>query len=177
MKAIESNANYQTYATSKIYNIPRETLCEIINIILIEASRNMGNEFNDKMLDAIIGTIEENHHNLPLCYIASAIYKGSMGTYGPGRLIPRIVFNWLREVSLEYTKEIDHKAIEERMKNTGTPADLNKYPMGTALNLKIDWLVSGYITSEQWDNIPLKEVAELLGKGIEPTLLYFGIKK
>ena len=173
MKAIENNANYQTYAIYKIYNIPREMLCEIINVVLIEASRNMGNEFNDKMLDSIIGTIEENHHNLPLCYITSAIYKGSMGTYGPGRLMPRTVFNWLREVSLEYTKEVDHKEIEERLKNTGVPVDLKKYPMGTALNLKIDWLTSGAINGDDWNIINLKELAEMIGKKQHPQLHHF----
>jgi len=176
MKATDNNSNYQYYANYKIYNIPREILCEIINIVLIEASRNMGNEFNDKMLDAIIITIEENHHNLPLSYIVSALYKGSMGIFGPGRLMPRTIFAWLRESSLEYTKEIEHKEIEERFKSTGKPVDLIKYPMGTALNLKIDWLTSSIITSEQWDQIPIKELAEMIGAGHTPNIEQFGIK-
>lgn len=176
MKAIEKVEEYQTHANHRITEIPNEALCKIINLILIEASRNMGNEFNDKMLDAIIMTIEENSYNLPLCYIASAIYRGSMGMYGAGRLMPRTILQWLRESSQEYYKDREHKEIEERFKNTGTPVDLRKYPMGTALNLKIDWLVSGAITSDEWDRIPLKKLAEIIGAGHQPDLKYFGIK-
>ena len=46
---------------------------------------------------------------------------------------------------------------------------------GTALNLKIDWLTSGAITSDEYDTIPLKKVAEIIGAGHEPSLEYFGI--
>lgn len=176
MKAIEKVNDYQTYASYKITEIPNEVLYKIINLVLIEASRNMGNEFNDKMLDAIILTIEENSHNLPLCYIASAIYKGSMGIYGTGRLMPRTILQWLRESSQEYYKEREHKELEERLRNKGTPVDLKKYPMGKALNLKIDWLASGAITSEEYDLIPLMRVAEIIGRGNVPMLENFGIK-
>lgn len=173
MKAIEKNNEYQVYANYHIMKIPNEILCKIINLILIEASRNMGNEFNDKMLDAIIMTIEENSNNIPLCYVASAIYKGSMGIYGPGRLMPRTILQWLRESSQEYYKAKDHEEVEERLRNTGKPVDLKKYPMGTALNLKIDWLASGAITSDEWDKIDLKELAEMIGAKREPTPEYF----
>jgi len=177
MKATDNNAKYQTYSMYKIRDIPREPLCEIINVVLIEASRNMGNEFNDKMLDAIISTIEENNYQLPLSYIVSAIYKGSMGLLGPGRLIPRTILTWIREVSAEYFKEIEHKEVQERLKITGTPVDLKRYPMGTALNLKIDWLSSGAIISEEWDKIPLKELADIIGQKKIPQLSDFGIYK
>lgn len=176
MKAIENNDSYQTYATSKIYNIPKEILYEIINIVLVEVSRNMGNEFNDKMMDAIIGTIEENHYGLPLCYIVSALYNGSMGIYGAGRLIPRTIYSWLRETSQEYQKELEHKKLEERLKSNSTPIDLKKYLVGTALNLKIEWLMSKMITPDQWDIIELKQLAKMIGEGRIPRPKDFGIK-
>jgi hypothetical protein len=177
MKAIEKVEEYQIYANHSITEIPKDILYKIINLVLIEASRNMGNEFNDKMLDAIIMTIEENSYNLPLCYIVSAIYRGSMGFYGPGRLMPRTVLQWLRESSQEYYKERDHKEIEKRFKVTNIPVDLKKYPMGKAICKKIDWLTSGAITSDEYDKISLKQVAEIIGAGHEPNLEYFGIIK
>ena len=173
MKVIEKCSDYQVYSKYGVAEIPKDIFCKIINLVLIEASRNMGSEFNDKMLDAIIETIEENNHKLPLCYIASAIYKGSMGLYGPGRLMPRTILQWLRETSQEYYKERDHKEIEERLKNTGVPVDLKKYPMGTALNLKIDWLTSGAINGDDWDTIDLKELAEMIVKKQHPQLHHY----
>jgi hypothetical protein len=47
--------------------------------------------------------------------------------------------------------------------------------MGRALCKKIDWLTISAITSDEWDRIPLKEVAEIIGKGLEPSLEYFGM--
>ena len=175
MKAIEKTKDYQVYATYKINQIPGEIFNKILNLVLIEASRNMGGEFNDKMLDAIIETIQENHYYLPLSYIVSAIYKGSMGIYGPGRLIPRNIFSWMRETSMEYNKEVEHKQIEERLKPTDKPVDLKRYPMGSALIKKIEWLTSGAIDGDDYDKIDLKVLAEMIGFGQQPTLEDFNL--
>ena len=176
MRAIEQNSTFQIYAKDLIGNIPKEKLCMIINLILIEAARNMGNEFNEKILDATIEVIEENFRRLPLITVASAIYRGSMGQLGAGRLIPKTIYQWLREVSMDYEREKDHQAIEARLNSPGTPVDLKIYPMGSALNKKLEWLVSGVITSEQYDDISLKKLAEMIGQGVWPTPEMFGIK-
>jgi hypothetical protein len=52
---------------------------------------------------------------------------------------------------------------------------LEKYPLGKAICKKIDWLKSGAITTVEWDRISLKQVAEIIGAGNEPTLEHFGI--
>lgn len=166
-------SKFETYATDFVRNVPIEHLSDIIELTLKKCSLNMGSNYTTEILQRIVELIKEDYSYMTVNLVVSALSRGSMGHFGAGRLIPKTVAGWLREISQEYQKDKDHKEIEDRFKNPGTPVDLVKYPMGTALNLKIDWLVSGYITSEQWDNIPLKEVAELLGKGIEPTLLYF----
>ena len=48
--------------------------------------------------------------------------------------------------------------------------------MGTALNLKIDWLTSGRIDDDEWDMIPLKQLAEMIGSGKYPVPEQFGIQ-
>lgn len=167
--------NYEMYATDVVRNVPLENLKVIIELTMKKCSLNMGTNYTDEILQRIIELIKEDYFYMTVNLIVSALARGSMGYYGAGRLIPKVVAGWLRETSQEYQKEREHKEIEERLKNTGTPVDLRKYPMGKALNLKIDWLVSGTITEDEWDKIPLKEFAELIGKGIQPTLEYFKI--
>jgi hypothetical protein len=77
---------------------------------------------------------------------------------------------------MEYQKDKEHNEIEDKLKMQGTLVDLKKYPMGTALNLKIDWFATGLIDSEGWDNIALRTVAEKIGKGQVPMPEDFEIK-
>ena len=133
----------------------------------------MGTHYTDEILDRTIEIIKENFSYMTVNLVVSALYRGSMGNFGAGRLIPKTISQWLREVSQEYMKERDHKEIEERLKNTGNPIDLRKYPMGTALNLKIEWLLSGCINSDDWDTISLKELAEMIGNKQSPQLHHF----
>lgn len=170
-------SKFETYATDIVRNVPLENLKEIIELTMKKCSLNMGSNYTDDVLQRIIELIREDYSYMSVNIIVSALFRGSMGHFGAGRLIPKTIAQWLREISQEYQKDKDHKEIEERFKFTGVPVDLKKYPMGKALNFKIDWLTSGAITSDEWDKIPLKQVAEIIGNGLIPDLEYFGIYK
>ena len=160
--------DFNIYANEFLTNIPTEKLNSILNKTFFEAGRNMGNDVDDELMDLLIDTTKKYHHKMPLYYVTSSIYKGSMGHYGAGRLIPRTIYGWLREMSHEYEREKEHKEIEQRFENKGTPVDLKKYPMGKAINVKVGWLASGAISDNDYDNIDIKELAEMIGQGKQP---------
>jgi hypothetical protein len=166
-------SKFESYATEFIRNVPTEHLTEIIELTMKKCSLNMGSNFTDEVLQRTVELIKEDYHYMTVNIVVSALFRGSMGNLGTGRLIPKTIAGWLRETSQEYQRDKEHKELEARLKSNSVPVNLNKYPMGTALNLKIDWLTSGLIDSEGWDIIPLKELAEIIGKGQTPTLEYF----
>jgi hypothetical protein len=170
-------SKFETYATDFVRNVPTENLKEIIELTMKKCSLNMGSNYTDEMLQRTVELIKEDYSYMTVNLVVSALFRGSMGHFGAGRLIPKTIAQWLREISQEYQKEKDHREIEERFKVTSVPVDLKKYPMGKAICKKIDWLTSGAITSDEWDQINLKTVAEIIGAGHEPSLEYFGITK
>jgi uncharacterized protein YfkK (UPF0435 family) len=102
--------------------------------------------------------IYKDYDILPVFYIGMAIIRGSLGKYGPGRLVPNTVYKWLREITLEYERFIKHEKYSNQ--NYLDIMDLHKYPVGQAICKKIDWLKNGVINDEDWDKIPLKDLSE-----------------
>jgi hypothetical protein len=168
-------SKFETYATEFVRNIPTETLSDILELTMKKCSLNMGSNYTDEILQRIVELIKEDYSYMTVNLVVSALFRGSMGHFGAGRLIPKTIAQWLRETSQEYMKDKEHRELEAKLNSNSTPVDLRKYPMGTALNLKIDWLVSGHIDLETWDKIPLKQLAEIIGMGETPQLADFGI--
>lgn len=167
---------YETYASTTCNEIPIEHLKQFILTFLYEASQDMGQEFDkDITPDRVHYIISTHYHHLPLMLVASAFKRGSLGQYGSGRLVPRTIFGWLGEMNQYFTTqhEVRDASKDRQYKYDG----LEKYPLGKAICKKIDWLDSGAITSDEWDLIPLKKVAEIIGRGGEPSLEQFGIYK
>jgi len=169
-------SKFETYATDFVRNVPLENLKDIIELTMKKCSLNMGSNYTDEMLQRTVELIKEDFSHMTVNLVVSALFRGSMGHFGTGRLIPKTIAQWLREVSQEYQKEKEHKEIEERLRITDVPIDLKKYPMGSALCKKIDWLESGAITSNEWDLISLKELASRIAQGLESFPEIFGIK-
>jgi hypothetical protein len=158
---------YDSCATSFVKDVPRESLKTLVNIFMIDASVNMGNDFSDETLERAIYIIETNFRFLHVCYIASAFKKGSLGSYGAGRLVPRTIYGWLNEITMEYNRDSEHKRLTEP-DNTIHFKDLERYPLGKAICWKID-----HCNEYDWDSVPLKEVAEIIGRHGIPTLELF----
>lgn len=169
-------SEYEDNATKLVKNVIPSTLKSIVNIFMIDAGINMGNDFTDSALERSIEIVQNNFRFLPVYYVASAFKKGSLGNYGPGRLVPRVIYHWLNEITMEYNQDQDHKKLTE-VDNNNNFKDLEKYPFGKAICLKIDWYRVGIINSDDWDKIPLKELAEMIGRGQHPTIEDFGIKQ
>jgi hypothetical protein len=178
--AIIDNETYQTYAFYKAGEVPLEKLKILITVFINYAARNLGSKVEKADVDQIIEFIRSPQFNFLLVnIIASGFIRGSLGKLKNEKttLTPRNIYDWLTEVSLEYRQQQEHNEREKRLSlNNPHFDDLIKYPLGKAICKKTDWLASGAITEEQYDQIPLKEVAELIGKGIIPTLKYFGIE-
>jgi hypothetical protein len=113
---------------------------------------------------------------LHLCYISSAFKKGSLGKYGAGRLVPRTINGWLNEITMEFNRDAEHKKLNE-VDGTVHFKNLEKYPLGKAICKKIDWYMSDVIDDNDWDKIPLKQLAEIIGRHEIPDLKMFGIIK
>jgi hypothetical protein len=170
------NELYQKNSTTLVKDVfPVSDLKEMINIFMTDASINMGSDFSENTLERIIEIIQFSFKFLPIYYIAGAFKKGSLGDYGSGRLVPRTVYGWLNSITAEYNRDEDHK---RNISDINIPhfSDLEKYPLGKAINKKSDWLKNGVITEEEWDRIPLKEVAEKIGQGLECVPEIWNIK-
>jgi|WetSurMetagenome_2_1015567.scaffolds.fasta_scaffold457180_2 hypothetical protein len=165
---------YETYSNTICRDVPIDYLKRFILTFIHEASQDMGCDFDKEVMpERVLYIISTQYNNLPLMLVASAFKKGALGQYGPGRLVPRTVYGWLGEMNQYYITIQNHKELKnDRIyKFDG----LEKYPLGKAICKKIDWLKSGAITSDDWDKISLKTLAEIIGAGHEPSLEYFGI--
>jgi len=173
---IEDNSTYQAYSNSQIQAVPVEEMGILLKLFLDKAAVNMGKESYDApeaTKESILEFLYRDFGTLQVVYIGSAIIRGSLGKYGAGRLVPSTVYRWFNEVSLEYERNKRHEKLAKQEYNS--PFDLNKYPLGSAI-LKIwEWRDSKRFTDEELDKIPLKVVAEKIGKGINITPEMFGL--
>ena len=163
------DSTYQAYSNYPAKEVPDEDLKHLVYVFVAEAALNMGSNVEKANVDRIIEIIKDYYGLLPVYVICSAFIKGSMGYLGEGRLIPKNVNAWLREIRIEHERQLEHKKIEEELTPKGVPVDLKKYPMGKAINKKIEWVRFGLMTIDQWDHIPLKELAEAIGRGDNVT--------
>ena len=171
-----NNSKYQAYASTVVSEIPTENLKFLVNLLMEDAALNMGATYDPKILDRIIEfTQSRDFNNMTLSVIASAFARGSLGKFGPGRLVPKTVHDWLTEVSIEFKRYQDHKDREDYYSEKPVSFDLHKYPVGKAICKKIDWLKSGAITSDEWDRIPLRDLAERLATGMDAVPELFGV--
>jgi hypothetical protein len=169
------NNLYDIYSNSICNDIPIETLKDFIMNFLIDASKDMGCDFDKKETpDRIYYIISVHYNHLPLSLIASGFKRGALGQYGGGRLVPKTVFGWMGQINEYYLTK--HNTRDNSQDNYTKFDNLHNYPLGAAINKKIDWYMKGGLDISDWDKILLKEVAEMIGKGHQPTLEKFGIK-
>lgn len=172
-----TDEKYQTYASCVASNVPRDHLMHIVNVMVEDAALNMGSRYDQKAVDRIIEFVEgPDYKDLPLAVVASAFARGSLGKFGPGRLVPKTVHDWLDISAEEHRRYREHKQREDRMKENHVAFDLKKYPVGAAIIKKMDWLKSGAIHINDWDGIPLKELAERISQGVDSAPELWGIK-
>ena len=156
---------YTQYANHLCSDIPNSELDLLIRQFIKEAEVDMGSDFEELAIPRVREFVTKDFSHLPLYFIAGAFKKGSLGQYGPGRLVPRTIHGWLSEMSQVFQQHSKNLAdnIDDKKRWDG----LNKYPVGKAINKKIDWLISGAISESDWDELPLKEMAERIGQGLE----------
>lgn len=170
---MEKDEKYQMYAMDVARNIPDEILKHLIGLCMEEASLNMGNEYNQKVIDRVIYFIKDEYHFLPMNYIASAFIRGSLGQFGAGRLIPRVIYGWLHEVVEEYNRFAQKEKLEGIYKNVSLRANLLTYPLGQAINQKLKWYEAGLLDGDKWDHVNLMKLAAAIGEGHMPIFRDF----
>lgn len=171
-----ANELYNRHAIELVKDvIPKDDLKEMINIFMIDAGINMGSDFTDSTLERAMQIIENNFRFLPVCYVASAFKKGSLGNFGTGRLVPRTIFYWLNEITLEYNRDQDHKKLQSDP-DAIHYNELERHPLGQAICKKIDWLKNGTINSDDWDKIPLKDLSERIANHMDSVPELFGVE-
>jgi hypothetical protein len=127
-----------------------------------DAAINMGSDYSNEVLDRIVFIVKNEFRYMPLCYIHSAFVRGSMGDLGPGRLVPRTVSGWLKEVGSEYNRKMQQEAVKHS--DFSDAVDLIEYPIGTAINKKIDWYKAGFLSIKDWDKCDLEKLTERVKK-------------
>jgi len=168
MENYENSPTYQRWASEQGKQVPLTELRTLIAIFMADAEINMGSTADEKTLDRCIWHAGNKYGHLPIAYIASGYARGSMGDFGTGRLTPNTIKKWMDQVNEEYLRDETKAKLEQALKNPGVAMDLHKYPAGKAIIKKVAWLNSGAITSEEYDQIPLKELARRIAAG-EPA--------
>jgi len=158
---LENNKSYQDYSSKIINEVPEDNLKSILTTVLKRAGQNMGSEISDSAILLIYDFLKTKFRFLPVQMMCSYILRGSLGEFGPGRLVPRTVYNWLLEANNDWQK-IESKPRQETYANC---ANLNNYPLGRAIIKKIEWYQKGLLPINDWDKIPLKELAERIARG------------
>lgn len=163
---------YGNYPASEV---PSENLKVMIREFILDAAIDMGQKPDEIIYDRVFYFITKDFGWLQCLQLASVFRRGSLGQFGAGRLIPKTIYGWLVEIR----NELGQKAsgVGEKIDMRRKFDDLGRYPMGQAICKKIDWIRSGAITSDEWAKIPLKAVAERIGRGLECTPEIFGIKR
>jgi hypothetical protein len=175
---IEDNKTYQGNCQKLVKDVLYEDMVILMKLFLDKAAVNMGKECYDApeaTKDSIMEFLYKEFRWLPVYCVGSAIIKGSLDDKSPARLIPRTVRIWLNIAAIEFRRDCDHKVHEELYKDHPVSFDLHKYPIGRAIGLKIDWYKSGKLDIRDWDVIPLKRLAEIIGQGHMPTLEMFNL--
>jgi len=174
---VTTNEKYLTYKDSKIFEVPLDTLKVLITLFIDHAALNLGCKATKADVDRIIEMVQGNEFSfLPVQTVYSAFTRGSLGKLKNEKttLSPRNIYDWLSEVSLDYRLFIEHKDRDERLSaNVVHFKDLERYPLGKAIMKKIDW----ELTEEEWERVPLKLLAEMIGRGEYVTMNDFGIKR
>jgi len=160
---IEDNATYQKYSMCQVKAVPPEDIAVLLKLFLDKAAINMGKECYDApdaTRESILEFAFRDFGILPVYSIGSAIVRGSLGKYGPGRLVPQTVYRWFTEMTIEYERNLRHERLTQR--EAEVTFDLNKYPVGSAIIKKIEWVRTGIMTMDEWDRVSLKTIAELI---------------
>lgn len=176
MKLTE-NEKYKAYCNTAVRDVPSEHLKVLINLFVDYSALNLGVNTDKANVDRLVELVRGGEFNLlPISVIASGFIRGSLGKLKNDntKLSPRNIYEWLTEVSIEYRNKLDH--LERQKSPPGVAFNLKKYPLGQALLRKIDWFRSGAITEADWEKIPLKELAEMIGRGEYPTIKDFNIR-
>lgn len=158
---MENDNTFKVYANEFVNEVPLEHLDYLITLFMKEASVNMGVEVNKETLERTIYYVKKDYGFIPVNFIASGFVKGSLGNIGDGkgRLVPKTILSWLNQISMEYHRMMQSKTNKENMSGATIAYDLENYPVGSAIMKKIDWYRKGLLKAEDWDTIPLKDIA------------------
>lgn len=173
---LEDDSLYKRYNQFKVKDIPIDDLRALLKLLFNKAAINMGKESYDApdaAIEAILEFIYKDYGILPLYFVAMSIIQGSLGKYGPGRLVPSTVYKWLHEITMEFERVQRHEKFSSI--DYLDKMDLKTYPLGTAINKKIEWFRSGKFNMDDWDRVPLKELANRIKNGLECVPEIFGL--
>lgn len=162
----DKSEKYQTYSNDLVRNTPETYVRELISLFLEEAAVTMGARMKDDTIERVVYYVLTDFTHMPISLIGSAFARGSLGYLADGRLIPRTIHEWLSQTSTDYMKASAKAKLAEEPESV--KMDLKTFPVGKAIIQKADWLSSGAITEEEYDRIPLKELARRIAAG-EPV--------
>lgn len=176
---VTTNEKYLIYKDYKVSEVPLEVLRVLITLFIDHAALNLGSKATKADVDRIIEMVRGNEFTfLPIMTIYSAFTRGSLGKLKNDKttLSPRNIYDWMCEVSLEYRQYIEHRDRDDRLSaDVSHFTDLDRYPLGKAINKKIDWCKAGLLDDSNWDRVPLKVLADKIGQGQWPRPEEFGI--
>ena len=174
-----NSKTYEIYNNYVIRDIPIDNLKIIVTALIEDAALTLGCKATKADVDKVSEFMSSHQFNfIPINVAATAFTRGSLGKLKNDKttLTPRNIYDWLSEISLEYRNHIEHNERDTILSSLGSHfTDLTRYPLGKAICKKIDWYKSGAIDSNDWDKIPLRELAEMIGEGRYPMIEDFNL--
>jgi len=171
------NTDYPLFANYKVGEIPRERFSDIVDELSALAMFQMNSlvkpELLKKTIENIVAIIRDKFAYYPLYLIAVAFDQGSLGELGgTSTFNVRNIYIWLSAVKDNYnrskaeqwSKEEEVRKIqdEKAWKETGKGDAV----FGTALSIKLHWVYSQMINSDDWELYTLDDIVRLLRNGV-----------
>lgn len=174
---INEDNKFQSYATTMVREVPESELKYLVVLFMKEACINMGCDVTEETIDRVIYFVKAEYSYIPVNYIASALISGSLGKIGDGkgRLVPKTILAWLAYSTQEYNRHLASITERNKLNDVSIAMNLHKYPAGMAIDKKIDWYKKGLLRIEDWDKVPLMDLAERIKNKLETYPAIYGI--
>jgi hypothetical protein len=167
---------YQAHIASKMYDVPKEQLQELIDEFSVNAKFFMSSDEDSattaKITKAVVEELKDRFKYLPLSLVAEAFSKGAKGELGgTTRFTFRNVYTWLKAIEEKnqklYADEISRKEDRQRAEQEKQfrSSQRRSTLYGSAFYRKLEWCYEGLVSSSDYDRLTLDRIVAMIEQG------------
>ena len=167
---------FRPYIASKMHEIPKKHLLELIDEFASNAKFYMSSEEDSKTTakinEAIAAELKDKFRFLPLHLVAEAYDLGAKGELGgTTRFTFRNVYTWLKgiEEKNQRLKQLGDSKIDNERKRQNEikfkESQSRSMMFGSALYKKIEWCYAGLLSADDYDMCTIEKMVALMDQG------------